>query len=361
MITVCSLSWRWRGGYRAAVSPRRAPGPSSSGPTLGEVGESGVLEQVFAALADGPTGGVLVGPGDDTALLEVRRGALLATTDTMVRGPDWRDDWSTAFDVGVKVVTQNLADLASMGGVGTGLLVTLVAERSTPLAWARELTEGLAWRCARARVPVLGGDLNGAGEGVAMVSVTALGELGDGVQQPILRSGARPGDVLAVSGPLGRSAAGLELLLGQGRDAGSQGPAGLVAEVLAHHRRPLTDLAQGPVAARWGATAMIDVSDGLVRDGDRVARASGVVLELADGTVAGLADRLAPAVGDAATRCVLGGGEEHELLACFPGEPPAGWTVLGRVTEVPGGGTPGVVLNGRRLDPRTGGWDHFGG
>lgn len=338
---------------------------SSTGPTLGEVGESGVLKEVFAALAGTPTGGVLVGPGDDTALLQVRRGALLATTDTMVRGPDWRDDWSTAFDIGVKVVTQNLADLASMGGVGTGLLVTLVAERSTPLAWARELTDGLAWACSRAGVPVLGGDLNGAGEGVAMVAVTALGELGEGVQDPVLRSGGRPGDVLAVSGPLGRSAAGLELLtelLGEpGGSSRPDEPDGLVAELLAHHLRPLTDLTQGPAAARSGATAMIDVSDGLVRDADRVARASGVVLELSEEAVAGFADRLAPAVGDAATRCVLGGGEEHELLACFPGAPPAGWTVLGHVTAVPGGGTPGVDLGGRRLDPRTGGWDHFGG
>lgn len=339
-----------------------ASATSPTSPTLGEVGESGVLEQVFAALADGPTAGVLVGPGDDTALLEVRRGALLATTDTMVRGPDWRDDWSTAHDVGVKVVTQNLADLASMGGTGTGLLVTLVAERSLPLAWARELTEGLAWGCARAGVPVLGGDLNGAGEGVALVVVTALGELGEGVLEPVLRSGARPGDVVAVSGPLGRSAAGLELLHEHGRGAAADGQDELVAELLAHHLRPVTDLTQGPAAARAGATAMIDVSDGMVRDGDRVARASGVVLELEPEAVRALVARLGPVVGDAAARrCVLGGGEEHELLACFPAAPPPGWTVLGRVTEVPAGGTPGVVLDGRRLDPRTGGWDHFGG
>ncbi len=337
----------------------------SAGPTLGEVGESGVLEQVLAALQGTPTAGVQVGPGDDTALLDVRRGALLATTDTMVRGPDWRDDWSAGFDVGVKAVTQNLADLAAMGGVGTGVLVTLVAEQSLPLAWARELTEGLAWGCSRAGVPVLGGDLNGAGDGVVMVSITALGELADGVGGPVLRSGARPGDVVAVSGPLGRSAAGLELLLRHGAEAGSQEPAGLVAELLAHHLRPLTDLRQGAAAARSGASAMIDVSDGLVRDGDRLARASGVVLELAEEAVAALADRLAPAVGSAAQVCVLGGGEEHELLACFPDGPPAGWIALGRVTDVPTdgptGAAPGVTLGGRRLDPRTGGWDHFGG
>lgn len=334
----------------------------SGGPTLGEVGEGGVLEQVIAALRDQPGEGVLVGPGDDAALLRAGRGAVLATTDTLVRGQDWRDEWSSAFDVGVKAVTQNLADLAAMGGTGTGLLVTLVADPTLPLTWARELTEGLSWGCARAGVPVVGGDLSAAGAGVVVVSVTALGELGDGVRRPVPRSGARPGDVVALSGPLGRSAAGLQLLVQHGHGAGSREPAGLVAELLAFHRRPLTDLSQGPLAARAGATAMIDVSDGLVRDGDRVARASGVVLELDEEAVDALARRLAPALGSSARRCVLAGGEEHELLACFPGAAvPSGWSALGRVVPVPTGGTAGVALGGRTLDPAAGGWDHFGG
>ena len=333
----------------------------SDGTTLGQVGESGVLRVVLGALRDQPTEGVLVGPGDDTALLGVRRGAVLATTDTMVRGLDWRDDWSTAFDVGAKVVTQNLADLAAMGGVGTGLLVTLVAEPDLPLAWAGEFTEGLARGCARAGVPVVGGDLSAGGPGAVMVSVTALGELGEGVQEPVLRSGARAGDVLAVSGPLGRSAAGLELLQEHGAQAEAREPAGLVAELLTYHRRPLTDLSQGPRAAAAGATAMIDVSDGLVRDADRIARASGVVLDLDEEVVRDLAQRLEPAVGASARRCVLAGGEEHELLATFPGSAPSGWTVLGRVAQVLAGGAAGVLMTGQVLDPATGGWDHFGG
>ena len=328
--------------------------------TLGDAGEAGVLAEVFAALADQPTDGVVVGAGDDTAFLRAPSGSVLATTDTMVRGRDWLDEWSGPQDVGVKVVTQNLADLASMGGVGTGLLVTLVAPPDLPLAWARGLTEGVAWAAARAGVPVIGGDLSSAPAGTVTVTVAALGELGEGVERPVLRSGARPADVLAVSGPLGRSGAGWQLLRAGADPAGGRTTRAHEA-ALAHHRRPLTDLTQGPVAARAGATAMIDVSDGLVRDADRVARASGVLLELDEGAVHALADALAPVVGqDEAVRQVLSGGEEHELLATFPDPAavPDGWVVLGYAVEAD---VPGVRLAGRRLDPSAGGWDHFGG
>lgn len=331
--------------------------------TLAGLGEGRLLEEVFAAYADLPGAGVLVGPGDDTAYLGVPSGAVLATTDTVVRGRDWRDEWSTGEDVGVKVVTQNLADLAAMGGRGTGLLVTLVAPQDLPVDWVRDLVAGTAWAAARAGVPVVGGDLSSAGAQEVVVSVTALGELGEGVGRAVLRSGARVGDVVAVSGPLGRSGAGLLLLrrgVTRGRDEQEAG-------LLDHHRRPTTDLDQGPAAARAGARSMIDVSDGLVRDADRVARASGVRVRLDPDAVDRLAGLLQPALGATEARGqVVAGGEEHELLATFPPEtgPPGGWTTLGRVVPAQEGGddpATGVWLDGRRLDPRTGGWDHFGG
>ncbi|WP_298887905.1 thiamine-phosphate kinase [uncultured Serinicoccus sp.] len=332
---------------------RAGPGGGArTGPVLGEVGERGVLAEVFAALADQPADGVLVGPGDDTAYLRARRGAVLVTTDTMVLGHDWRDDWSTPQDVGVKATTQNLADIASMGGAGTGLLVTLAAHPRLPLAWARGLAEGMAWASRRSGVPVVGGDLSAAPDGVVMLGVTALGELPEGVEHPVLRDGARPGDVLAVSGPLGRSGAGLAQLL-EGR---SEGP------WVDYHRRPWTDLGQGPRAALAGASSMIDVSDGLVRDADRVARASDVRIDLRPGAVDVLAAALHGVPAEAARRAVLGGGEEHVLLATFaPDAAPPGWVLLGDVAACGRGETAGVWLGPDRLDPARGGWDHYGG
>lgn len=323
--------------------------------SLGELGEAGILGDIFAGLRT--TDAVLVGPGDDTALLATS-GPVLASTDAMVRGRDWLDEWSSAEDVGAKVVMQNLADLAAMGGAGTGLLVTLVAPGSLPGQWVRGLTTGISAAADAWGVPVIGGDLSSS-DGPVMVSVTALGELPGG--EAVLRSGAGPGQQVAVSGSLGRSAAGLEVL--RRSDAGwwpSPEHADLAAGWVAYHCRPDPDLSQGPSAARAGATAMIDVSDGLVRDAGRIATASEVRIDLDEQAVVEAAAQFDPVLGPrTALECVLSGGEEHSLLATFPeGAVPSGWTVLGRTVEI-GVVGPGVWWRGERATG--GGWDHFGG
>lgn len=323
--------------------------------TLGELGEAGILGDIFAGLRTSDA--VLVGPGDDTALLATS-GPVLASTDAMVRGRDWLDEWSTAQDVGAKVVLQNLADLAAMGGVGTGLLVTLVAPGSLPAQWVRDLTAGIGAAADVWSVPVIGGDLSSS-DGAVMVSVTALGELPGG--EAVLRSGAGPGQQVAVSGSLGRSAAGLEVLRRSDADWWpTPTDAELAAGWVAYHCRPDPDLAQGPRAARAGATAMIDVSDGLVRDGGRIATASELRIDLDEQAIAEAAAQFEPVLGSrAALDCVLSGGEEHSLLATFPeGTVPSGWTVLGRTVEI-GVVGPGVWWRGERATG--GGWDHFGG
>jgi thiamine-monophosphate kinase len=321
--------------------------PQDAGPTLGEVGEDGLLSVIFPLLPGGQClDRVLIGPGDDTALLSTPGGSVLATTDAMVRGRDWLDDWSSGADVGVKTVAQNIADIAAMGGSPTGLLVTLVADPATPVSWVRDFTGGLAQAAGEAGVPVLGGDLSSAPQGVVMVSVTALGEC-DG-RAPVCRSGARVGDVLAVCGSLGHSAAGLLLL--------ERGQAALAPKLVSYHRRPRPPYEQGPVAALAGASAMLDISDGLGRDAGRIGRASGVGIELDEALLGDDVRQLEGVLstGDAWS-CVTGGGEEHSLLACFPSGAgiPQGWR---RVGEVVAGA--GVLLGGR---PVAGGWDHFGG
>src|SRR3954452_1607485 len=182
------------------------PLPVDAGPRLADLGEDRLLAAIFPRLplADG----TLIGPGDDTAVVAAPDGRVVATTDLLVEGRDFRRDWSSAQDVGWKAAAQNLADVAAMGAVPTALLVGLVAPPSLPVAWAEGLAEGLSAACVGTGAGVVGGDLS-SGDAV-VVSVTALGDLQG--RPPVLRSGARPGDVVAVAGVLGRSAAGLALL-----------------------------------------------------------------------------------------------------------------------------------------------------
>ncbi|MEO6144364.1 MAG: thiamine-phosphate kinase [Dermatophilaceae bacterium] len=319
--------------------------PDVEGLTLADIGEDELLSTIFPLLPGGPQ--VLIGPGDDAALLGIRSGSVLATTDAMVRGRDWLDEWSSGADVGAKVVAQNLADIAAMGGVPTGLLVTLIADPRTSLAWVRDFTAELARAARSAGVPVVGGDLSSAPAGVLVVSATALGEC-EG-RQPVRRSGAHLGDVLAVSGSLGRSATGLLLL--------QRGETDRAPDLADYHRRPRPPYEQGPAASRAGATAMLDISDGLGRDAGRLARASGVGIQLDDRQLADDVAQLAGVVSEnEAWQSVLEGGEEHSLLACFPSgaELPGGWRRIGDVVA-----GSGVSLRGK---PVVGaGWDHFGG
>ncbi|WP_020142802.1 thiamine-phosphate kinase [Terracoccus sp. 273MFTsu3.1] len=319
----------------------------TGGTPLRDLDEDELLGRILPGFPG--TDELLVAPGDDAAVLRTSE-RTIATTDTVVLGRDWLDAWSSGADIGHKVVAQNLADVAAMGGRPTGILVTLVADPELSLEWVLDHVGGLAQACAAAGVAVLGGDLSSAPPGVVMVSVTALGRL-DG--EPVLRSGARPGDVLAVHGSLGLADAGLRLLRA---DAAERHPV-----AVARQRRPEPPLAAGPEAAAAGATAMLDLSDGLLRDGGRIARASRVVIDLDRRALAADVDALTEALGaDAALDCVLAGGEEHSLLATFPaGQLPSGWRRIGSVRAPGDGEGAGILVDGRVVTHT--GWDHFRG
>ena len=327
------------------------PDDGSGGPTLADLGESGVLARIFPRLP--ASAATVIGPGDDAAVLVAADGRVVATTDLMVDGRDFRPEWSTAFDVGWKSAAQNLADICAMGAAPTALLVGLVAPGSTPVAWVEGLADGLAAACAGTGASVVGGDLS-SGETI-VVSVTALGDL-EG-RSPVLRSGARPGDVVGLAGRVGWSAAGLALL--------SAGRSDLAPHLVAAHLRPDPPYAAGPAAARAGASAMLDVSDGLLRDAGRVATASGVRLDLDGQALVRAAADLAGAAAalgdsDLALRWVLTGGEDHPLLATFSsGDRPGEFTRVGQVRA-----GAGVVIDGQDpqhlVGPATG-WDHFSG
>ena len=353
---------------------------------LRDTSECELLARIFPIYAGSghvDEGSVPVGPGDDAAVVGAPGGSVVATTDSMVRGLDWRDDWSSAHDVGVKLAAQNLADIAAMGAEPTALLVSLAADPDLEVAWAVDLARGMASLASRAGAPVVGGDLSGAPAGVVVVSVTALGDLRG--RAPVLRSGARPGDVVAVCGSLGRSGGGLALLHrgegargaavwdepgcsdgdGSGPDAGSSRSAAVRA-LVTYHRAPVPPWQAGPRAAASGAHALIDVSDGLVTDLTRIARASGVGVDL-DAAV--LRERFAAgpltvALGEhEAWHQVLTGGEEHSLVGAFadevslPQDPDHPWVVIGRVLAA-GPDGPRVTVDGVVPDHARG-WDHF--
>ncbi len=296
--------------------------------TARDLGEFGLIAAVVARLPIGP--GVLLGPGDDAAVVAAPDGRVVATTDVLVEGVHFRRDWSTGYDVGRKAAAANLADVAAMGATATALLVGLVAPADLPVDWALALAAGLRDEAALVGASVVGGDTV-AGDRV-VVSVTALGDLAG--RPPVTRAGADVGDVVVVAGLLGGSAAGLALL-----QAGvSAGP------LVEAHRRPTPPYDLGPALALAGATAMCDVSDGLVNDLGHVCRASGVGVVIDPVQL--------PLHPGATHEQGLYGGEDHALVATVPtGAVPAGVVVIGRV--VTGSGVAGPD------GPLVGGWEHF--
>jgi thiamine-monophosphate kinase len=311
--------------------------------TIGDVGEFGLISAITAGLAGGPR--TLVGIGDDAAVLAVPDGRVVATTDLLVEGRHFRRDWSGPADIGGKAAAQNLADVAAMGAAPVALLVGFAAPAALPLAWARDLVAGMAAECARAGATIAGGDVTGADS--VMLGITALGDLAG--REPVTRAGARPGDVLAVAGTLGRSAAGLALL-----SAGLADPASL----LAAYRLPQPPYRAGPQAARLGATSMLDVSDGLVADLGHVAQASGVLIDIDTRRLTAGPELAAAASAlglDGPLRWLLTGGEDHALAATFPAATPLppSWPVIGQVRPGAGVRVDGAEFRG------SGGWSHF--
>lgn len=327
--------------------------------TVAEAGEAEILRRILARL-DASTG-ALLGPGDDCAVLQVS-GDAVVTTDTMIEGPDFRLTWHSGFELGWKLAATNLSDVAAMGARPTGLTVAFACPGETAVALLEEIARGLDAAC-RELAPgsgVIGGDL--ARAPVLMASVTALGEL-DGIS-PVLRSGAHPGDTVAYAGQLGLAGMGLSLLFAESADAdGIANSAGLQhlrrdhPAALAAQLTPHPPVAAGVAAALAGATAMLDVSDGLALDAARVAQASGVLIDFDPAALqAAFGEQAGESVPLAA---MLSGGEDHGLLATFPPGAilPQGFRRIGTVLERPAVAPADVRLGGQPCEVR--GWDPF--
>lgn len=313
-----------------------------SGPSLRQVGEFAVIDRLITGRPR--SAGVGVGPGDDAAVVDAPDARVVVSTDMLVEGRHFRLDWSTPHDIGRKAIAQNAADIEAMGARPTAFVVGFGAPTTTSAAQVAELGEGLWAQAGALGVGIVGGDLVACPQWV--VSVTALGDLGG--RAPVLRSGARAGSVVAVVGELGYSAAGFALWRNGIDD---------FEDLRRRHLVPQPPYGQGRAAAEAGACAMTDVSDGLVADLGHLAIASGVTVDLDSRALRADVDAVAQAAQAAGVdpwTLVLGGGEDHALVACFADALPPGWRVIGSVRD----GAGEVLLDGAAWSGSAG-WQSF--
>jgi len=297
--------------------------------TVADLGEEGIIALVARHCPTaGP--GMLVGIGDDAAVLAGGAGHTVVTTDLLVEGSHFDFRYSTPGDVGHKALAVNLSDVAAMGAVPGPFFLSLGLPAATEVAAVERFAAALGDLARTSGAWLAGGDTVAAPAGW-VVSITLHGK---GQATPVCRSGTRPGHTLWVSGTLGEAAAGLRWLA-EGRAAtDTTGP------WLARHRRPEPRLALGRwLAEQRIASAMLDLSDGLATDAPRLAAASACGLEI-DLDRLPIAPTLIEAFGRAEARLLaLAGGEDFELLFAVPAErqgalaeAPMAVTQIGRVT-----------------------------
>lgn len=309
---------------------------TSDAHTIGELGEFGLIAEVAQHLGTGPQ--VLIGPGDDAAHVATGPGGTLISTDLLVEGRHFRRDWSSANEIGRKAAACNLSDINAMGGTATALTIGFGAPADLPVEWAVEMVQGFEHEAARVGAHVVGGDVTASA--TIVIAVTAIGE----APRVVRRSGAQPGDLVAVAGRNGLAGAGFAAL-----SRGFRSPKAAVEA----HRIPDPPYAAGPQAAAAGATSMTDVSDGLLADLGHVADASGVTIDIDPTafTVPEAVSTVAEALQIDPLTFVLTGGDDYGLVATFGASSsvPDGWTIVGSVHE-----GAGVTVAGAPFDGATG-------
>jgi thiamine-monophosphate kinase len=328
---------------------------------LQDIGEAGVLTRIFERLGR-PGADVLLGPGDDAAVLAGTDDAVVFASDAMVENVHFDLAFMAPADVGWRLTCANLSDLAAMGADPRAAVISVAAPGATPASWVERFYDGAAELAGREGLALVGGDVV-ASPGHLFFAMAVLGKVGGA---PLTRGGASPGDLLYLSGEAGLAQAGLHLLSGEGECR----PAA-AAEATRCYRRPDPRVALGRALREEGiAAAAIDTSDSIAESVAHLARASaaGITVEATSLPVAEAARDVAASRGEDAVAYALGAGEDFELLfACPPARAEAasrtaarlsvGVTQIGIVTEA----ERGVILaeNGAYRPLAPGGFAHF--
>lgn len=325
------------------------------------------LVAAIRTLLSGPQPGVVVGIGDDAAVVEPGTGEQVLTTDMLIEGIHFEMGSISARDLGAKSIAINVSDMAAMAASPRYALVSVGLAPVVRAAWVVELYAGMRHACDEYALTLVGGDTNRSDR--VVISVAVVGEVAPG--RAVTRAGAQPGDVIVVTGSLGAAAGGLALSRLPPAEAGRALSQPWGRELLEALSRPVARVGEGQTLAQAGATAMMDLSDGLARDLSRLCAESGVGarVELARVPIAEPLRRGASTLGIDPLELAMGGGEDYELLATLD------LTDLDRareelderfgvrLTEVgvvrEEGGLVAVDAEGtvRPLEPT--GWDHF--
>jgi thiamine-monophosphate kinase len=340
-----------------------------TGRTVRDIGEFGLIKALREALPSGARGGrgIELGIGDDAAAWRPSEGeSELVTTDSLVEGVHFRLEWTDWLSLGYKALAVNISDIAAMGGVPRLALISLGLTGDEQVANLTEMYQGIGDAAVRFGVVVVGGDVVRSPEEMA-IHVTVIGETRGG--QYLTRSGARPGDLISVSGTLGAAAAGLALLQLSLDDARRQTT---TAEVLiGAHLRPEPRVDLGALLLKSGATAAMDLSDGLYGDLQKILSASDVSGSV-DLALVPVAAAVRALFKDEYLAMATRGGEDYELL--FTISPDlfeeigreadavgAQVTAIGEVVEKSADGPELIVrdMEGVERVENTGAFDHF--
>ncbi len=326
------------------------------------------LVAAIRKILSGNLPGVVLGVGDDAAVLEPGGGQQVLTADMLVEGVHFDRASISPRDLGAKSIVVNVSDIAAMAASPRFALVSLALTPDLDAAWVMELEGGMRAACDEYALALVGGDVNRAGE--IVIAVTVVGEVAPG--KAVTRSGALAGNRVVVTGALGAAAGGLVLSRSRPSKLGRAIGQGWGSELLTALARPVARVGEAQTLAQAGATAMMDLSDGLARDLTRLCAESrvGARVDLARVPVSSALGAGASALGVDPLDLAVGGGEDYELLATMPADAVevaraavderfgVPLTDIGEIVH--GDALVAVDANGNESHLEAKGWDHFG-